>query len=419
MTRQHAVPSPSRAWYVALVAGMASYVDAAAIVSFGTAMVVYQRAAGLTPATLGIASGILTLGIALGAFAGGRLGDRFGRRPVFSATMVLIIAGAGLLAVSTADTVIFAGALLLGLGTGADLPVSLSMIAEVADESRRGRLISLTQVFWFAGILAALGLGIALGNAGRPGGQAMFLHLVVVALLLLLGRLSIPESSAWLAARATAPATWAGSRMTELLQPPLRARFVALVTFYTLTNLSANTMGQFGTYLLVNVAGLDVRGASAISLALLPLGVLGTLWFMAVADSRRRFAYFTVGAVLVLLGNLAPVLVGFSVPSYVGSRVLVMLGAGFAGEAIMKLWTQESFPTLLRASAQGSVIAVARVAAAALAAVTPQIIGAGAEALYALLSAFCAVGLGAAWVVFRRPAPLPDSGRTAAEGVAG
>ena len=35
------------AWWIAIVSGMASYIDAAAIVSFGTAIVIYQAALGL------------------------------------------------------------------------------------------------------------------------------------------------------------------------------------------------------------------------------------------------------------------------------------------------------------------------------------------------------------------------------------
>src|SRR6478672_12381174 len=86
-----AAPTAPKPWYVALVAGMASYLDAATIVSSGNALVMYQKPLGLTGDQIGVLAFSLTLGIAVGAAVGGRLGDRFGRKPVFSVTMIGIV----------------------------------------------------------------------------------------------------------------------------------------------------------------------------------------------------------------------------------------------------------------------------------------------------------------------------------------
>ena len=67
------MPNP---WYIGVVSGMASYIDSAAIVSNGTALVIYQKTLGITALEIGMLSGLLTLSIAAGAFGGGRLGDR-------------------------------------------------------------------------------------------------------------------------------------------------------------------------------------------------------------------------------------------------------------------------------------------------------------------------------------------------------
>ena len=83
-------PNP---WYIGVVSGMASYIDSAAIVSSGTALVIYQKTMGITALQIGILSGLLTLSIAAGAFGGGRLGDRIGRRNVFIITMAMIFIG--------------------------------------------------------------------------------------------------------------------------------------------------------------------------------------------------------------------------------------------------------------------------------------------------------------------------------------
>jgi inositol transporter-like SP family MFS transporter len=64
-------PNP---WWVGVVAGMASYIDAAAIVSSGIALVIYQAALGITPDQIGVLSAALTFCIAVGALVGGRFG---------------------------------------------------------------------------------------------------------------------------------------------------------------------------------------------------------------------------------------------------------------------------------------------------------------------------------------------------------
>ncbi len=109
------IPNP---WYVGVVSGMASYIDSAAIISNGTALVIYQKTIGITAVEIGILSGLLTLAIALGAFSGGRLGDRLGRRKVFIFTMLMIVMGTLLLAFGLNFPLLLLGTLLVGLATG-------------------------------------------------------------------------------------------------------------------------------------------------------------------------------------------------------------------------------------------------------------------------------------------------------------
>lgn len=121
-------PSPNP-WYIAVIAGMASYLDAATIVSSGNALVMYQEPLGLSGDQIGVLSFALTLGIAIGAITGGRLGDRFGRKPVFSVTMIGIVIAMTCNTFATGFTMLLVGAILGGLSTGADLPVSIATIS--------------------------------------------------------------------------------------------------------------------------------------------------------------------------------------------------------------------------------------------------------------------------------------------------
>ena len=112
---------------------------------------------------------------------------------------------------------------------------------------------------------------------------------------------------------------------------------------------------------------MDVAFSSQIGLLLMPLGFVWGIWFMRIVDTPRRMPYFYLGAACYAGSYFIYILGGFHVWSYVAVTVVNGLGSGFAFEGIMKVWTQESFPTLLRTTAQGAIISVARVIAAVLA----------------------------------------------------
>lgn len=395
-------PNP---WWVGIVSGMASYVDAAAIVSTGIALVIYQHALGITAGQIGVLSGALTLGIAIGAIVGGRLGDRLGRRSVFMATMAMIVIGSALLVFSAAFPVLFLGIALVGLGTGADLPVSLATIAECATDKNRGALVGLSNILWLAGILATMAISSIAGGWGHLGGQLLFGHVGVIALILLILRVPLPESPSWLTAReerARGVDTIRASKVSvrELFKGTYAKPFIALLVFYMLTNAAANTQGQFGTYIGVNVAGIPVEVYSRISLLTFPVGLLAGVWFMKIVDTKHRMTYFAAGAIGMIASYLVPAIFGFSMTTIVVSLVVGGIGVAFSFEGIMKVWAQESFPTMLRSTAQGTIISAARFLAAGLAIVTPGLINAGARTVYVILAVVVSVGLGIAWWAF-------------------
>jgi len=394
-------------WWVAIVCGLASYIDACAIFSSGIALVIYQDAIGTTPGQIGILSGALILCIAIGALLGGRLGDRYGRRSVFIHTMVMIVIGSAMLVLTTSFIGLFIGTILVGLGAGADLPVSLAAIAEAAKDDNRGKLLGFSQIMWILGILGALGCSSIVGNMGRLGGQIMFSQAGIISLITLFLRIGIPESEKWKASRTrqltgTEKIQEKRASIKDLLKAPFLAPFIALLIFYPLTNIGVNTGGQFSTYIWVNVIGKSVQFASIISLVGFPLSIFWAYWFMRIADTPRRLPYFQIGAVAMLLHYLVPSILGFSIFTMIVSTLLGGFAFAFSFEGIMKIWTQESFPTLLRTTAQGTIISVARVFAGALATVTPLMIDSAPRRLYFILGVLSFAGLAAAWYGFRK-----------------
>ncbi|MEB3367180.1 hypothetical protein [Saccharopolyspora mangrovi] len=139
---------------------------------------------------------------------------------------------------------------------------------------------------------------------------------------------------------------------------------LATALYYAMWNVGANTMGQFGSFLYVNVGGGEVATYSLVSTIGLGAGLLAGLVFMRFVDTRARRHLFAAGSLVIVLAWVWPLVVGFGEFSLLATLLLSGLGSSFAGETIYKVWSQELFPTLLRGTAQGATIAFGRVVAA-------------------------------------------------------
>ncbi|MGL3198861.1 MULTISPECIES: MFS transporter [Curtobacterium] len=415
-----------RPGWVTFVAGMASFLDAGAIVTTGTALVLYQDRLGLDGAAIAQMSALLTITIAIGALVGGRLGDSFGRRRVFTVTMIVYAIGAAIATVGLSAAWLYVGLALLGLATGADLPVSLAMIGESAKRGARGRAVSSTHFLWIGGILVPTALGIFVGGMGATGAHVMYGVLLVIALVVLVLRAGIPESEAWTEAKTAATQTIdtrhaqdaaSAAEIGEqqvvsvnVLRQLLRTRYViplvAIALFYAIGNITGNTLGQFSTYLYVNVAHSTVSTASVISLCSYAFNLLAMVFVVKFMDTRWRMLVFGIGAAVAAAAYATPALLGVNIGTMIAVSFLSALGGPMAGEPIFKVWSQELFPTLYRSTAQGIAIAFTRAVAAAVALVTPALAAVGARSLFVILFASVVVAalIGLLWVARLRKA---------------
>lgn len=401
-------------WRIAFAAGLASYVDAGAIVGTGTALVILQGTIGLDPAQVGQLSALLTVAIAAGALIGGRLGDKFGRRRVFLTTLSLYFLAAVVLMFVPSVGVLYAGLAVLGLAAGADLPVSMAMVAESAPEDKRGKMVTFSHMLWMAGILGVIVISIFFGNAGLLGAQIIYGHLAAVALIAVALRWGIPESKAW-AESVSAPVDEDRVDLLSLrtlFTPKLIAPMIATGLFYALVNINANTNGQFSTYLYVNIAGVDVATASMLSLGVLLLSVAGLFVMMRVVDTSNRHRAFVIAAVVALVAIAIPLVFGVTALTLTIMGVVGALAGAIAGEPMYKIWSQELFPTAHRSTAQGITIAFARLVAAAVALFTPLVIAAGPALLFLFLLGTSAAAfiIGIFWIFRLRTFLRHDGG---------
>ena len=108
---------------------------------------------GLTPEQVGWIGSIGLIGMALGAVLAGTIADRFGRKNVFAATVILYSVATGLCAVAWSYESLLFFRFLVGFGLGGELPVAATLMSEYAPSHLRGRFIVLLESFWGVGWL--------------------------------------------------------------------------------------------------------------------------------------------------------------------------------------------------------------------------------------------------------------------------
>ena len=143
---------------------------------------------------IGVAS---IVGLFVGASVGGYLTDRIGRRKMFvldvSAIIVLSIA---CMFIQTPTQLVILR-LLMGIVIGADYPIATSMIAEFTPRKFRAMSMGVIAAVWYLGANVAYLVGYLLLD--MPGGWRWMLgSSVIPCIVILVGRMSIPESPRWL-----------------------------------------------------------------------------------------------------------------------------------------------------------------------------------------------------------------------------
>lgn len=115
------------------------------------------KAWSLTTQEMGLIGSMGLVGMAVGAIFAGELADRFGRKRMFMATLVLYSVATGLCSIAWSFSSLLVFRFLVGFGLGGQLPVAVTLVTEYAPPAVRGRFIVLLESFWGVGwLLAAL-----------------------------------------------------------------------------------------------------------------------------------------------------------------------------------------------------------------------------------------------------------------------
>ncbi len=355
---------------------------------------------GLNSTELSLLGSIGFVGMALGATLGGLLADRFGRRQVFAATMLVYGITTGLSALSTGLVMLIALRFVVGIGLGAELPVASTLVSEFAPAKIRGRVVVALESFWAVGWLAAALIGYFLVPTLEHGWRWALALGTIPALWSIVVRFGLPESVRFLETKdrhdeaerivtsfersagvttsdsAKAPEAVAETPKTnwrDLWGNRFRRHTIAL----TLTWVGLN-FAYYGAFiwlptLLVNNGMTLVRSFEFtlyLTLAQLP-GYAAAAILIEVWGRRATLVTFLAGSALGAIGfGTAPQLAQLIAPGDAATVTGLTLFAGCVMSFFnLGAWgalyavTPEVYPTAMRASGAGTAAAFGRVAA--------------------------------------------------------
>jgi EmrB/QacA subfamily drug resistance transporter len=323
--------------------------------------------------------------------------DRYGRRPVYLASVALFAIGSLCIAASTSFDLLLASRAIQGIGAGGIAPVASAVIGDVFTAERRGRVLGLLGATH--GMAFVLGPPLATALTSTLGWRWLFLVNIPVALVVLwMGARILPRQRP---ETAPGPIDTAGIAVTSLLllclvlgisRLPdsatgmllwpwfLAASGLLLGALVAIENRQAQPLIPIDlfanrqlacTYALTLGVGLSMGGivflttiatlAYGISvehagLALLPLVLCSMVGSMAAGRLLNRLGARNIvifGFGLLTLGYLQSALPQTSFTAFVVASVLVGIGLGVVVSGALRSIAIDEAPAALRGTAQG------------------------------------------------------------------
>jgi putative MFS transporter len=335
----------------------------------------------------------LFAGLFVGAIFLGHFADRYGRRTVFTFSLVWYSITTAIMAMQTSGFAVDLWRFIAGIGIGIELVTIDTYVSELVPRSHRGRAYAYNQFFQFLAvpIVALLGwLLVPQMPFGIDGWRWVVLIGSAGAIFIWLIRLSLPESPRWLAqhgqldraeaivagieARVAAesgaalpppgppgPQETGAARFAEIWQPPYDRRAIVLSVF--------NLFQTFGYYgfaawvpTLLIAKGIKVTTSLEYSFIIAIANPVGPLLCTLFADRIERKWQICLGAIGIGV---------FGMLFANATDVTLLIGLGVAVTLCNNLlsysfhnYQSELFPTRIRSRAVGFVYSWSRLSAA-------------------------------------------------------
>lgn len=334
----------------------------------------YHLASGqlALPVTLNLA------GYVVGAYLFGNIADYLGRRRALLITLAVLTIGALLTALSWGIVSLSVFRLVVGVGTGAQISLAATYMAELTPARLRGRFTQLN-IIW-----AAVGLGaapwVALPLVGIPDlGWRLLLGLGAVAVVIAIFIRNLPESPRWLAVhgrwedadaivsrmeqrvRARTPGGElppvphvaaedhsGGFPTSALFHRPYLSRLLIVLAFWIAWYIPTYAILGYEPILLKNIGVSEPNSLlfTALGDIAFPVGALVT-WLLIDRIERK----WIITSVMVVYTAAMVILAAATGTGLVVTGALLFALCILAGSGAGYIYTSEIFPTRARASA--------------------------------------------------------------------
>lgn len=340
--------------------------------------------------TSGVASFIAALftGLFIGTSMCGFLADKYGRRTVFTFSLLWYCTANFIMVFQTTAFGLNFWRFVAGIGIGVELVTIGSYLTELAPKHIRGRAFALCQAVGFTAVPVVAFLSYLLVPID-PFGMAGWRWVVLIgchgALFVWWVRRALPESPRWLEQKGRLeeadrimtdlerkveaeygkplpppappePIVPVG-KWSEMWVPPYRQRTIMLIAFHIF-----QTVGYYGFLnwvpTLLIKQGIAV-GQSLLYTSLMALAApLGPLLGLLIADKiERKFMIMGAASVMVVVGSLW---LQFTTPVMIIFLGIIMTLAANTLSYSFHAYQQELFPTGIRARAVGFVYSWSR-----------------------------------------------------------
>ena len=331
---------------LAIASGIGSILGSGIIVGLSATITVWQSGLGMSNTQVGIVSGALTFAIAAGSLMSGQITKLFGLIRSFNWLNLLYAIGALICVFSGNYGMLLAGVIVTGFASGADLPISLTVISHDApDDKTSSQLVSSTQIFWQIGVLSSYVAAFVVSKiSGATGARIVFAILAIVSVITWLWRTNSAKFRHFheegekriqqnvggekKSINNTVKTVFTGSGSGKFI-----AFFSCIMIFYLAWNLLANTFGQFQTFVLVQ-AHASQSFATGAGIVLNLLGLFTTSIFASVSGGKLRNKIFVIAQIIQIAAMLGLALTSSTLWPIVIAIGCYNIGNNLAGEAM-------------------------------------------------------------------------------------
>ena len=340
--------------------------------------------------TTGVASFIAALfsGLFVGTIACGFLADRFGRRAIFTTSLIWYTVANVLVALQDDAFGLNLWRFVSGIGLGLEMVTIGAYLSEMAPARMRGRAFALSQAIGFCCVPVISALAyflVPLKPLGLDGWRWVVLAGALAALIIGFLRFALPESPRWLArrgrlaeadeilraieARAEAesgkplpepgpaePVSHA-SRFADLWKPPTRGRVILMSVFNVFQTVGFYGFQNWVPTLLI-AQGVEITKSLGYTTVIALAAPVGPLLGFLLGDRVERKWVICGAAFLVLLCGL--IFGATTLPPVIIAMGLMLQVSANAMSYSFHAYQQELFPTGLRARASGFVYSWSR-----------------------------------------------------------